>query len=409
MSTRGAGRLTRRGLIGGAVTGLGVGALASGAGAVRAAATSPVDGRPFEDGPKGRLDTVFGYNSLDASAEQKFTWWGRLPCGRRYYGTNTLPADGSNWAPRGSDYKAMGLHRADVVSSKRLSVCFRMEPHDIKTSSSERVKQVFAWSRRVPDGVTVYLTDHEYNIQIARGVATAEEYVRAYQIIAAEVDRANELNAAEGGGRVVPVVNIAGSGLISGAFDLDQAPPASTMPDYTQFWADAYDNPRGYPTGYKGYGTRPSPDIGREIVDDVYDAADALGYLTNTDGGTRGWGIGEFNSSRRSAPRLDRLDTRLGWGPRSPHDVSGAVQADAITAYVTRCLGTTTRPAPAKVVLLWHGEDGVNWNNSFTSGGREDRDDGTADDPGPYFQGFPVTTDPTRPAEAWRSYLERSA
>lgn len=358
--------------------------------------------------------TIFGYNTSNNDVERvdKINWWGRVPCGRTYYGPSSLPSNGSGFLSGGKEYKGVGLDIAGTVSSKRLNVCFRIDPTTIVSSSSARVVEAYDYVRSIPSGWRIYLTDHEYNRFIIGSGTTDEtyqaaDYVRAFQILADQIWQANQLNKQEGKGEGIFVVNSAGSGLGTSNWQDSWAPAAATMPPNCQFWADAYDNPNGKPTNYKNYGTYYNNVT--TLLDDVYDTAQRLGYLNNSDGGTRGWGIGEFCAPRRVAPALATLDSTLGWGPLSPHDISGAGQAQSITDYATWCLGTPGRPIPAKVVLLWSTESGTNWNQSLQSAGSISHDDGTAGSPGPHYQGWPISVSPTLPVNAYQPFINMSA
>ena len=305
-----------------------------------------------------------------------------------------------------------------------MNSCFKFDPGTITTTSSPKAVEVYNYVRSIPAGWRIYLTYHEYNPEIVSGVYTAADFRRAFQILAAQAWDATQLNKQEGKGEGIFVINIAGSGLAGSSWDDSYAPHASTMPPNCQFWSDAYDNPRGVPSNYKGYGTTYG-NIGPVILDDVYDTAQRLGYLDNSDGGTRGWGIGEFCSPRRVAPALASLNTTLGWGPLSPNDISGAGQAQAITNYANYCLGTPARPIPAKVVLLWTISSGNNWNQAFTTAGAPEWDawvngsnvlqttavgNLTGLTPHPTLnQGWPISVDETLPVAAYQQYINMSA
>jgi hypothetical protein len=361
---------------------------------------------PTDENPLDKKHmTIFGFNTSDDEADTKIDWWGRVPCGRGYYGTQSL-ANAGEWhfKPGGKEYKLAGLHKLPPSkSSLRVNVSMDCDVYNVTSADSKRVKEIFNYARSVPSGWTVYITQHEYNRHI-KNDDDAKFYIKAFQIIAAEIWRANKLNAYEGKGKVLFVINIAGSGVISGNFNKAWAPAANTMPKNTQFWADAYDNPKGKPSGYENYGTTYEDNIGR-IIDPIYNMAQELGYLDNSDGGTRGWGIGEFCSPRRVAPKLPALDTRLGWGPESPYDIDGTLQAKAITDYANYCIN---KPVPPKVLLLWTTKAGANWNQSFQTAGDPKWDDGTFNTPGRHWQNWPIKVDPTKPITAWQHFIDIS-
>jgi hypothetical protein len=346
--------------------------------------------------------TIFGYNSTDPEAEEKFDWWGKLPCGRTYYVNNPLPSDGSSFLPGGKEFKAAGLHRSDVISSKRVNICFELNPDSIVDANSPKIKEVQAYVRSIPAGWHIYITNHEYNLRIQDGLYTSASFRHAMPILAKAI-----WDADAGRGRASYVINYGASGLGTGTANYDDIPAASEMQKDTQLWGDSYDNPRGW-NGYKNYGT-PYGDAQARITNGIYDLALAKGFLDNGDGGSRGWGIGEFCSPRRVAPKLASLDTGLGWGPLCPYDIDGSGQAALIQGVCEAALGTPTRPIPAKVILLWTTASGNNWNQSFRTAGAPTWDDGTAASPGPHFQNWPVDVDPSKPRAVYQHFLDISA
>jgi hypothetical protein len=370
--------------------------------------------------------TIFGFNTSNTDPERvsKITWWGKVPCGRTYYGNSTLPSDGSGFISGGKEYKCAGLDVAGTISAKRINVCFNIDAAAVTSSSSARAVEAYNYARSVPAGWRVYMTHHEYNRDFT-AINTPAAFVNAFQIIAQTIWDANQLNKTTGKGEVLFVVNAAGSGLGGGSWSDSYAPAANTMPPNCQFWADAYDNPSGYPSGHRNYGTRYSSDMGADCINDIYDTAGRLGYLDNSDGGTRGWGVGEFNSPRRVAPTLASINSTLGWGPSSQHDISGAGQAQAITDYATLCLGTTLRPVPAKVVLFWTGA-GTNWNHAMQTAGAAGYDawqngSGVLQSNNPIItnftgltlhptlgQGWPIAVDPTPVVNAYQPFIDMS-
>lgn len=345
--------------------------------------------------------TIFGYQTSGALRNTMFGWWPRLHCGRGYYGYTLLPSTGNGFKVGGKEYKLAGLDVPSVTSSKRINISSRFHPGDITSSSSAVVQATKAYVASIPAGWEVIIGHHEYN---KTGVTPAQyaQFVSGFQFLAEAVYNQTLLNVANGKGKGRYVVNAGGAGI--GNFDLSQAPNASTMPPDYWFGSDAYDNPSGFPNGYKNYGTGYN-DIGSKVLNDVYDAADALGCLDNSDGGDRGWWIGEFNSPRRVAPKLATLDGSLGWGPLSPFDISGVGQAQAITDYCNFCLGVAdpTRNVPARVVLIWVDAAGANWNQDFSTAGAA-----KYDDPGSHHQGWPIAVDPTKPRLAYKAFIDIS-
>lgn len=373
----------------------------------------PSNKTPIFNPPPVQSGTIFGYNSADTEAEQKFTWFGKLPIGRMYYGFNAVPSNGQGFIKTfGKEFKAAALHRSDVVSSKRLNVNVRIDPGTITSATSPRVVEIFNYCRSIPAGWHIYLSDHEYNLFIENGVYDVADYQRAIPIVAAEIYRANLLNIADGLGAVTPVVNAAGYGVLNGDTASAAIPAYSVMPPGTQLWWDAYNSFSNKPQGfaqYKKYGAPygdPAaflPDLYQIVVDKGYAIPQA------------GWGIGEFNSPRRVAPKLPVLDTRLGWGPASPYDISGEGQAKSIDDYTQWCLA---QDIPPKVMMLWAVSSGVNANQSLATGGRFTDDDYDISSPlpldqatlipGPHFQGFPITVSPDLPLAVWQGYLDQS-
>jgi hypothetical protein len=348
--------------------------------------------------------TIFGFNTSDSTRNLKLQWWPRLCCGRGYYGYGALPATGNGFAPGGKEYKLAALDVAGVVSSKRVNVSSRFHPGDITSSSSAKVIETVNYVKSIPAGWEVIIGHHEYN---KTGVTAAQyqQYVDGFKFLSAAVYAQTQLNLSQGKGYGRYVVNAGGAG-IGPSFDPDtMAPNADDMAPDAWFGSDAYDNPSGFPNGYKNYGTGYN-DIAAKVLDDVYDIAEHLGYLSNLDGGDRGWWIGEFNSPRRVAPKLTTLDTNLGWGPLSPHDLDGTGQAQAITDYCEYCLGNggTGRTVPARLVLLWLQPGGANWNQDFSTAGAAQYDD-----PGAHHQGWPIAVDPTKPRIAYKHYIDISA
>lgn len=366
-------------------------------------------GQPAPPPPPPPLGaTIFGYNNSDPTRLTKMNRWKRVPCGRGYYGTAALPAAGAGFASGGKEFKLAGLDQAaaGVVSSKRVNVSSKFTLGSITSSTSAKVVETKKYALSVPHGWTVYIGWHEYNRK--RSAAELLQFISSFQFLGEACWEANEANIAAGRGEVVYIINAAGSGLDNVTFDDSSAPAADTMPPNTLFIADAYGNPQGT-GGLKAYGT-PYPPIG-DVFNDVYDIAEALGYLDNSDGGSRGWGIGETGSPRRVAPKITPLDAGLGWGPGSPHDIDGTGQAQFITDACEYALGNfdPSRPIPAKLFLNWVQPAGSNWNQDYSTAGSTDHDDGTAASPGPHYQGFPIPVDPTKPYAAYKHYVDISA
>lgn len=350
--------------------------------------------------------TIFGYNSTDAEATEKMQWWGRLPCGRTYYVNNPLPSDGSGFAAGGKEYKAAGLHMAGLQSSKRVNICFELNPDSIVDANSAKIKEVQAYVRSIPDGWHIYITNHEYNLRIQDGLYTSASFRHAMPILAKAI-----WDADAGRGRASYVINYGASGLGSGTANYDDIPEASEMQKDTQLWGDSYDNPRGTTINgnkYRNYGA-PYGEAQSRITNDIYDLALAKGFLDNSDGGDRGWGIGEFCSPRRVAPKLATFDGTLGWGPASPYDIDGTGQAALIQGVCQAALGTADRPIPAKVILLWTTASGNNWNQSFATAGAPTWDDGTKANPGAHFQNWPINVDPSKPRAVYQHFIDISA
>lgn len=369
---------------------------------------------PIGPPPPPPGSTIFGFNNADNTRLTKMQWWGKVPCGRGYYGQTTLPSTGNGFKSGGKEFKLAGLDVAGVVSGRRVNISSKYVLGSITSSTSAKVTETYNYVRSIPAGWVVYICWHEYNRN--RSAAELAQFVSDFQFLAEACWEATQLNIAEGKGQGIYVVNAAGSGL-SDTFNSSQAPAASTMPPNAQFWSDAYGNPSGtLLSGYKAYGTRYKTIA--EVMNDVYDVALSLGYLNNSDGGSRGWGIGETNAPRRVAPKLATLDSDLGWGPLSPADRDGTLQAQYITDACNFALGAfdPTRTIPAKVFLLWMQQVGANWNQDFSTGGDAANDD-WSDAPagtlgtvkGPHWQGFPIATDPTKPRLAYKHFIDLSA
>jgi hypothetical protein len=204
------------------------------------------------------------------------------------------------------------------------------------------------------------------------------------------------------------------------------AAPASQMPPGSQWHADCYDNPIGI-GGYKGYG-HPYRSAA-SVLDGPYNAAVRLGYATPS----YGWGVDEFFSPRRVAPKLATLDPILGWGPNSPYDIDGTGQVASIKGVIDYALN---KPVPPTTFLLFHFEAGTNWNQSFKSGGRHKivystkstdpphtvvtaHDDyrevfdangvKTGETYGPHYQGFTIPTDDSLGFAMYKQYIDISA
>lgn len=352
---------------------------------------------------------IFGFNTSDATRDIKIGWFTKVNCGRGYYGFGDLPITGNGFRAGGKEFKLAGLDNAAAVSAKRINISSRFNPGDINSASSERVLNTVAYVKTIPVGWTVYICHHEYN----KNTLSPAQYVQmltGFKFLSAAVYAQSTAQVAAGtGGRAIYVVNAGDSGL-GNTPDLSIVPDASTMaPDY-QFWTDTYFNPNGNPAGYKAYGS--AYPGWQNVMVNAYDIAEAIGCHNNSDGGTRGHGYGEINAPRRVAPKLATLNTTLGWGPLSPFDIDGSGQAQCISDACSFAAGTLdpTRTTPAKVFLLWHADTGT-WNQRFDTGGKAGAglDDGTAASPGPHYQGFPIATDPTKPKNIYKTYVNLSA
>lgn len=367
--------------------------------------TAPPPPPPPPPPPGGA--TIFGFNTSDATRNLKVGWFNRCPMGRGYYGYTALPASGAGFNAGGKEYKLACVDLLGAAASKRVNVSTRFHPGDITGPNSAKVIETVNYVKSIPVGWYVTLCHHEYN---KKGMTVAEfdQMKIGFQYLSHAVYNQSQAQRAAGtGGRAKYVVNAGDSGLGSTP-DISIVPLAADMaPDY-EFWTDSYYNPNGVPNGYKGYGT--AYPAFTDVVVNAYDIAEAVGCLDNSDGGDRGYGYGEIYAPRRIAPNLASLDAGVGWGPLSPHDVNGQGCADKITEACTFALGQLdpTRTVPAKTFLLWSADTGT-WNHRFDRAGDATHDDGTAAAPGPHYQGFPVTVDPTRPVAAYKAFVDISA
>jgi hypothetical protein len=98
--------------------------------------------------------TIFGYNTSNTDPERidKVNWWGRVPCGRTYYGNSALPSSGSGFNSGGKEYKCAGLDVAGAVSSRRINVCFNIDAANVTSSSSPRAVEAYDYVRSIPAG-----------------------------------------------------------------------------------------------------------------------------------------------------------------------------------------------------------------------------------------------------------------
>lgn len=379
-------------------------------------------------GPPAPIQTIFGYNTLDSSGPAKFDWFVRCPISRCYPGGNLSL---SQFNPGGFFYRAAGLDRPGVVSSKRINMSFIYDPRQVTSSNSSIAVQVKNFVQGVPEGWQVqFVMYHEYNLHTngpggrndifknadGSGGVTNADFINSFKIL-------SQVIYDWGGDRVIPVINPVFFG-----WQDQNVCPASEVAPTTQLHWDLYDNPSGNPPGYKQYGTQ-YHDM-KKLLDPAYQVLVRLGYLT----GQHGWGVNEFNSPRRVAPRQAQLNTTLGWGPLSPQDLDGTAMANAITAYTNQCLNY---PVPPTTLIIFIYEAGTNFNQSFTTGGRHDpkSDDYTdimvqatdangnpvynsngtpkmvkvGENRGPLYQGYPIPVDHTAPMLAWKHFIDISA
>lgn len=349
--------------------------------------------------PPGSIQTIFGMNTDPRGSEgiANMRMFGRVPIGRTYVG-GSIPADGSFFAPGGFGYNSAGLQLAGVTSDKRLNMSYIYDPRQVTSDTSSIARQVAAFCQSVPVGWEIqFVMYHEYNLHTNGpggrndafgGGVTNADFAQSFRILSQVIED-------NGNGRVIPVINP-----VYWGWQDSVAPPASEVAATTQFHWDLYDNPNGNPSGYKQYGTQ-YHDM-KKLLDPAYAVLGRLGYLS----GQHGWGVNEFNCPRRVAPKLATLNTTLGWGPLSPYDIDGSQMAAAITAYVNTCLAY---PVPPTTLIIFIFEGGTNFNQSFTSAGRASVDDGTAANPGPNYQGWPIQVDPSRPKAAWQHFIDISA
>lgn len=349
--------------------------------------------------PSSRVETIFGYNTLDSEGTQKMQRWGRVPMARCYNGGAFLNPNGDHFKPGGLCYRAAGLSTPGVESSRRVNMSVTYNPASVTSSASSLYQQFRAFAAAIPSGWYVQLVmHHEYNLHTteregAQGVGSLADFKRSHKLLAQAI-----VEGDNGAGRIVPVINPSWD---AGNLKDSESVPAAEMPLGTEWHNDAYDNPRGVPTGYKGYGTSYQPLLPAQ---DSYDIAVRLGY---TQPGY-GWGIDEFNAPRRVAPRLATLDTTtldgggkpIGWGPLSPSDLDGSGQAKSITDYCTRLLDV---PVPPTTVLLFTTMGNL-WNQKFTTAGTTVRDA-----VGPLHQGWPINVDPSKPYAAYQAFIDISA
>jgi hypothetical protein len=348
--------------------------------------------------------TIFGFNTALGSRltqnemDERIRAWGanRVPCGRGYYGTASLPGDASYAGfenTNGKEFKLAGLHLSDIFSSKRVNVCMDVwgdgtvqrnnqgNPTHTYTADEAQVRleEVVRYAMLMPQGWTIWMGHHEYNGDWTSTTSQAEidAHVLAQYKIAWAMHDAFIAKGQEP--RAWWVVNVAGGGIKKGAWNISMAPPAIAkvsslyprgMPPGTLLLSDNYDNPKGT-GGLRGYATSygDSNNSIAEGIDEIFKLADELGYTTSA----YGWGIGEFNSPQRVAPKVSGISmadrTKLGWpDPVSglDADVDGVRRAAAIKYYIDYC---KSRPVPPKLVLLWVQEDGANWNQGISTVG----------------------------------------
>lgn len=371
---------------------------------------------PPPPAPKGT--TIFGYNTGDPEGLTKMQRWGKLPMARVYNDYRTLGP--GHFQPGGLLYVRCGVGVPGVVTSKRANMSVLMDPRQVTGPDSPLAVEMRNFAAIVPQGWYVQIVlHHEYNLHTTdfgtgETGCTNAQFQAAFPILAQAI-----LDGDAGAGRCVPVVNPSWD---SGAFNLVEAPHASDMPPGTQFHWDYYDNPAGYPLDpggggkYKGMGSWYNP-VNR--LQKAYDTIVSLGY----DNPAYGWGIDEINAPRRVAPPLPTFNSRLGWGPLSPHDVDGSGMAQSITDMAQWCLNA---PVPPTTFLLFT-QAGNQFNQKFTTAGGEAVDDwldangnpmtpplsktqlSQPRTPGPLNQGYPIPVDPAKPYAAYQALIDISA
>ena len=185
------------------------------------------------------------------------------------------------------------------------------------------------------------MTHHEYNRDF-KGANTPAAFVNAFQSSQTIWD-ANQLNKSTGKGEALFVVNAAGSGLGGGSWAIHtHRRPIPCLPTLSILGRCLMTIRNGYPSGHRNYGANTAP--GRCRLYQRYLRYGSLSYLGNSDGGTRGWGVGEFNSPRRVA-RHFCINSTLGWGRHRNMTLAAQDRHDGYQ-YATLCLGTISRPVP---------------------------------------------------------------
>lgn len=350
---------------------------ASGAKAVKFSKTAP-------SSTPGK--TVYGINTMfGPAANTMLQRLGKIPMARCYRSFNSLPNDGSLFAPGGFCYYAAGLQIAGVTSAKRLNLSYGFPASQILNASHPRVQELKAFAASVPAGWYVQLVaQHEYNLSPNRANGTIPDFVRAIKILGQAIYEGDA-----GRGRAITVINPSGD---VGWID-SYAPPANQMPPGTQFHWDIYDQPNGT-NGYKGYGHPYRP--ASSLIDQRIQSVINLGYMNSN----YGWGIDELGATQRVAPKLSTFDSRLGWGPSSPYDLDGTGRVATIQGMIDRMISTAAIPPTTIIHFTFNANGSGQWNHSWDSGGRHDRSGVPSDDwyldsggnevRGSHYQNFPI-------------------
>lgn len=340
--------------------------------------------------------TVIGYNPNAPEGDYFATYFGKTPIARCYNNSRALPSNGSDFVPGGFAYNSANVGLSGHTSGKRINMSVIYDPGTVTNSSSALAVQMQNYAASVPAGWLVQVVlYHEYNLHTTdyggdgSNGRTIAQFVNSFPILA------NAISAGDAGrGRCIAVINPSYG---NGSFQNLMVPNASLMPQGSELHMDVYNNPSGNPSGYKAYGC--AYRTASQIMTNIYKAIDQLGYAS----ANYGWGIDEFGTPRRVAPKLSSLNTTLGWGPLSPYDIDGSGMAAAINDFVNWCLNAPVKPT----TLIFFTGTG-SWNQSVKTAGTASKDDGTSGSPGAHYQGFPINVDPTKPMNAYKAFITAS-
>lgn len=357
---------------------------------------------PIATPPPPTTGTVFGVNTIWSRGLQMSQRLGKIPMARCYFGSGTLPSDGSFFLPGGFGHTAARVDVPGVQSGKRLNMSVIFNADQITSASSPKAREIARFVQSIPEGWYVQIVPwHEYNLVKNRTGGTIAQFVSMFRILSQVIYDADNSR-----GRAIMVINPSADQ----SWSPSECPAATECAPGTELHFDIYDQPIGI-GGYKAYGH--SYRSISSIMTEPMHAIEERGFFAPG----YGWGVDEFGSTQRVAPKLPTLDTTLGWGPLSPYDLDGSQRVKAIGDMVTFWLSQPVKPTTL-LHFTYQSTGTGQWNHDWSTAGRHERGTVPTDDwslvngvevRGPHYQGFPIAVDDSRMYALVKSHLDISA